>query len=186
MDAKELERFRVRDTVRQQASGKRKTVDLDLLRQAVLDDLNTTNRLANKNDVYDGYGWQYGKYFAAGQECSYLAGYTSALESVLHILNGYHGYNSRNWLAFCNQPDWHKIITFLNDYDQEHNTSHYWKLLDILDRRDRHAPKVFYGTGTHPPTPSELARAARIASHYARFIMPIPIGPMLNILKSKR
>ena len=98
----------------------------------------------------------------------------STLESVLHEIGGYSGFQSRAWEAFVCQEYWLDIVRALQDYDDTHDTSHYWKLLKILDWRLQTfaAPRVFYGNTSRPclPTTLELARAKRIRDHYAKWL----------------
>lgn len=172
--------YELEDRLHKATSGKRQTVDLADLRAYILHRANAENLAANKDEVSeDGYGYRFGRNFSAGVERNFLSGYNRAIEDVIHILGAYHGFQSRDWDAFCSCEKWYQVVKRLQEIDSAAGTRHYWKLLDRLDRKSHYADgerKYFYGGNADIDgadfrvTSAERKRAERIAAHYARVL----------------
>jgi hypothetical protein len=166
--------WKAAETVRAQARRGRKTVDLAPLRVWAKRLLNDEGRRANQDRTarygYDGYGYKYGERYSNGERLNYYDGFSDALESLLHLLDDYSGYNGRGWLAFCGCPGWHDVVKALHAHDDEHGTRHYWRMLKLVNReRGCHHVKYYYGGGPLDPTDEERARAERICARYRRY-----------------
>lgn len=150
----------------------RKTVDLGILRQHVLDTINRVNMYASDGNLNArGYGWDKGNFYVHGDQSS-IAIVNVVLGSLLHELGCYGGYNTRAWIAFCRCEKWHKIVDRLHAIDKATNDSKYWQLLRVIDHGHHGECKDFFGksNGYLAPTEKEMARAKRIHDHYVRVL----------------
>lgn len=173
--------YEVECAIRDQADKKRKrkTIGLELLRKYVATRINLFGWWANSDTVdWNGYGWKYGDKYSNGERLTYYDGATDVLEDMLHLLDIYGGFNSRDWRAFCSHLGWHDVVLALQAYDDKHKTHHYWNLLRILDRSlggsQIHYIKTWYSgycveDETLRPTDAERKRAKRILDRYARY-----------------